>query len=91
MLNRNYADSNRNFFKEYTSNSLHRVVVTGDLWLETRSEIRSSYGKVNLCLDILLINLLKLRAKQMLLCLRYIGALDRSLVLTLRGVRSQCC
>jgi hypothetical protein len=58
------------FFKECTCDSLHRLVVSGDHRLESRSEIRSAGRWVNLRLDALLINLLKLRAKRMLLCYR---------------------
>ena len=39
--------------------------------------------QVNLGLDEVLVNLLELRTKRMLVCIKYIGALDRGLVPTL--------
>ena len=50
---------------------------------ETRSEICSEGRHVNLWLDELLVNLLELRAKLMLVCIRYTDALARGLAPTL--------
>jgi hypothetical protein len=40
--------------------------------------------QVNLGLDEVIMNLLELRTKRMLVCIKHIGALDRGLVPTLR-------
>ena len=61
-----------------------KQTVTDGPWLETRSEICSAGRYVNLSLGELLINLLELRVKLVMVCIRYIEALDRGLVPTLR-------